>query len=208
MTDTIKSAQAAIAAMDASAPERIWLQVDTDGDNDDRSEPISRESWDELTWHYEPIGGQEVEYVRADLSIAAVREIKGEPVAWSRTRDICDDRGYPIGTDETEIRWQLDRPGDDWFPLYAHPMPSPAPKLPGAWQPIATAPRDTFVWFYVVPKTADETYCNTSGEPILSLSPPEVRRGIFNKSWNSLCKATHWHPDTTPSPPQDIDNAS
>ena len=58
----------AVAALDASAPERIWLQVDTDGDNDDRSEPIPRESWDELTWHYEPIGGQEVEYVRVDLA--------------------------------------------------------------------------------------------------------------------------------------------
>ena len=51
-----------------SAPERIWLQVDADGDAEDRSEPIMRESWGDMTWCAEEIGGQEVAYVRADLA--------------------------------------------------------------------------------------------------------------------------------------------
>jgi hypothetical protein len=50
-----------------SAPERIWLQVDPMGDEEDRSEPLKEENWIDLSWHYEPIGGQEVEYVRADF---------------------------------------------------------------------------------------------------------------------------------------------
>jgi hypothetical protein len=58
----------AVGAMDRSAPPKVWLQVDTLGDDDDRSEPIPREAWDEMSWHYEPIGGQEVVYIRADLA--------------------------------------------------------------------------------------------------------------------------------------------
>lgn len=50
-----------------SAPERIWLQVDADGDAEDRSEPIMRESWGDMTWCAEEIGGQEVAYVRSDI---------------------------------------------------------------------------------------------------------------------------------------------
>lgn len=50
-----------------SAPERIWLQVDTNGDETDRTEPLKSEDWFELTWHFEPIGGQEIEYIRADI---------------------------------------------------------------------------------------------------------------------------------------------
>lgn len=55
-----------------SAPERIWLQVDSAGDPDDRADPIMRESWSEMTWCAEQIGGQEIEYVRADLAARSV----------------------------------------------------------------------------------------------------------------------------------------
>jgi hypothetical protein len=51
-----------------SAPEKVWLQVDTDGDSEDRSQPIQRENWSDLTWCYESIGGQEVVYVREDIA--------------------------------------------------------------------------------------------------------------------------------------------
>lgn len=58
------------------APERIWLQVDTDGDENDRREPIKRENWGDLTWCYDSIGGQEVVYVRADLADAQLQSEK------------------------------------------------------------------------------------------------------------------------------------
>jgi hypothetical protein len=51
-----------------SLPQRIWLQVNTDGDPEDRSEPVSEANWGDLTWHHDSIGGQEVTYVREDLA--------------------------------------------------------------------------------------------------------------------------------------------
>ena len=51
--------------LDATAPAVIWLQLDTDGDNERRDE-----SWagrDGVTWCDESIGGLEIQYVRADL---------------------------------------------------------------------------------------------------------------------------------------------
>lgn len=59
-----------------TAPERIWLQVNTDaGTNEDGSVEGSEEAFpygEELTWHSGQIGGLEVEYVRADLVRAAL----------------------------------------------------------------------------------------------------------------------------------------
>ena len=52
--------------LDRTAPVRIWLQIDTSGDNDERDE-----SWpgaEHVTWQDEQIGGLEIEYVRADLA--------------------------------------------------------------------------------------------------------------------------------------------
>lgn len=77
----------AAGALDLSAPPRVWLQVDTDGDNDDRSEAIPEKAWIDLTWHYEYIGGQEVQYIRADLAHpqpqgAVVDDAQGEAAAW------------------------------------------------------------------------------------------------------------------------------
>ena len=57
-----------IGEMDRTAPPRVWLQVDTNGDPSDRSDPIPRDAWGELTWCYESIGGQEVVYVREDIA--------------------------------------------------------------------------------------------------------------------------------------------
>lgn len=57
--------------MDRTAPPKVWLQVNIDGDAEDRSEAIPQTSWMDLAWHYESLGGQEVEYIRADLAYTA-----------------------------------------------------------------------------------------------------------------------------------------
>lgn len=62
-----RQGEAVAGEMDRSAPPRVWLQVDTDGDETDRTEAIPEDSWERLTWHFEPLGWQEIEYVRADL---------------------------------------------------------------------------------------------------------------------------------------------
>lgn len=53
--------------LDRTAPEVIYLQVDTAGDNDDRSEPWTGHMDENVSWCAEPIGGLEIQYVRADL---------------------------------------------------------------------------------------------------------------------------------------------
>lgn len=68
MTDTLKL----VGPLDISAPERVWLQVDTDGDPEDRTQAMPRDCWMDLTWHYESIGGQEVVYIREDIARRAV----------------------------------------------------------------------------------------------------------------------------------------
>jgi hypothetical protein len=52
--------------LDKTAPVRVWLQIDTMGDNDDRDE-----EWpgsEHVTWQDESIGGLEIQYIRADLA--------------------------------------------------------------------------------------------------------------------------------------------
>jgi hypothetical protein len=69
------------------------------------------------------------------------------------------------------------------------------------WHSMSTAPTDREVWFWVVPKTAEETYVNTSGEPILSQATPHLFRGRRG-TWGSLLKATHWQEIHDPEPPR------
>jgi len=71
---TMTPAEVLVDNVTPNAPQRIWLQVDTNGDAEDRSEPLSAEHWDQLTWCAESIGGVEVEYVRVDLHAALVAE--------------------------------------------------------------------------------------------------------------------------------------
>lgn len=52
--------------LDRTAPARIFLQIDTDGSNARRDEPWA--SCYDVTWHEEPCGGLEIQYVRADLA--------------------------------------------------------------------------------------------------------------------------------------------
>lgn len=55
------------------------------------------------------------------------------------------------------------------------------------------------VFFWIVPKTADETYLDTSGRPIVSTHAPYLHRGQWG-SWGALSKATHWMPLPEPPP--------
>ena len=76
--------------MTETAPERIWLQIDPNGNADDRSEPCPDPSDVDLTWCWTQVGGQEVEYVRADLVRAAVRvddvllRVSDEDLRWCK----------------------------------------------------------------------------------------------------------------------------
>ncbi|MCW0370234.1 hypothetical protein [Xanthomonas sacchari] len=63
--------------LDRAAPARIWLQINTEGDNSEREE-----SWpghEHVTWQDEPIGGLEIQYVRADLALQAAPAAAGVP---------------------------------------------------------------------------------------------------------------------------------
>jgi hypothetical protein len=53
------------------APERIWLQVNPEGDASDTGYPADHEG---VTWCWHSIGGQEVEYVRADRAALSARK--------------------------------------------------------------------------------------------------------------------------------------
>ncbi len=67
------------------------------------------------------------------------------------------------------------------------------------WQPIATAPLNTEAFFWVVPKMANEAYCDTRGRPIVSLGSPRMMYGKFGW-WSSLEKALYWMPLPAPPP--------
>lgn len=54
--------------LDRTAPERIWLQIDTDDISGDRSEPWNESCTAHATWCAEPVGGLEIQYLRADLA--------------------------------------------------------------------------------------------------------------------------------------------
>lgn len=68
------------------------------------------------------------------------------------------------------------------------------------WQDITTAPRDGTALFWIVPKTAEESYCDTDGKPIVGVFRAYLKMGSYN-CWGALSKATHWMP--LPSPPVD-----
>ena len=70
------------------------------------------------------------------------------------------------------------------------------------WQPIETCNCSIHdeLFFWIVPKTADETYRDTSGNPIVATFSGYIHRGKL-RTWGGLSKATHWMP--LPSPPID-----
>lgn len=71
------------------------------------------------------------------------------------------------------------------------------------WRPIVeldVTRHDEEMDFWVRPKTAEESYCDTSGNPIFSTHAPRRHRGKYG-TWSSLEKATHWMP--LPPPPME-----
>jgi hypothetical protein len=62
---------------------------------------------------------------------------------------------------------------------------------PCVWQPIETAPRDREVLFWIVPLSPEETYTDTSGNPIVSNAPPHLLLCRYGR-WSSISKASHW----------------
>lgn len=69
-----------------------------------------------------------------------------------------------------------------------------------AWLPVETAPKDSDVFFWVVPKVdGDEgVFADTSGKPILSKGDGHRVEGKWGQ-WGCLYKPTHWMP--LPLPP-------
>ena len=61
------------------------------------------------------------------------------------------------------------------------------------WQPIETAPHGPACLFWVVPKSKEETWTDTSGRPITAHGEPYIVMGPYGQ-WGSLWKATHWMP--------------
>ena len=61
------------------------------------------------------------------------------------------------------------------------------------WHPIETAPRGPACLFWVVPKSAEETWTDTSGWPVTARGEPYIVMGPYG-DWDSLWKATHWMP--------------
>lgn len=86
---TLTAQRGEVAPLDASMPERIWLQLDTDANNDERDMPFAGDLAD-LSWCAEQIGGLEVEYVRADLATPPATQ---QPEAQAVARLVIVDRG-------------------------------------------------------------------------------------------------------------------
>lgn len=60
--------------LDRTAPERVWLQIDPAGNNEDREDEWPKVP-DGVSWCWHSIGGLEIQYVRADL----VRNLQARP---------------------------------------------------------------------------------------------------------------------------------
>ncbi|WP_127158448.1 hypothetical protein [Xanthomonas arboricola] len=75
----------ALGRLDREAPQRVWLQIDTAGDNSERDVPWPGS--EHVTWQDESIGGLEVEYVRADLAgqpdVVSGGDALDVPFAWT-----------------------------------------------------------------------------------------------------------------------------
>lgn len=158
--------------LDLEAPPRIWLQIDTAGDNDDRDDhwPGS----ENVTWQDESIGGLEIEYVRADLATQnpvgdAVRGL----VPWWRTR---------IGPVEHLLKRAPDiRVASGAILECADELESALAAQPCAgdgWLPIETAPRG-------------------GRELILLLTPSGFPQVAYSNTWwtsgfSVECKPTRW----------------
>lgn len=114
-------------------------------------------------------------YFGADGRICADSDFQSAEDTW-RTM-----LGWPTGVEISEAKAL-----GDWVKQIEMPSPSD-------WRPIETAPRDAKCLFWVVPRTANETWKDTSGNPILAKSKPHAELCAYG-GWGALMKATHWQP--------------
>lgn len=143
--------------------------------------------------------------VTAERRIAAelMRKIKpwlGEAQVASQShapREVrCRATGNPCGSDTWATGHECScGPCQAWLKAFRAPMAAPSPPRAQDWQPIETCPKDHRVrQFWIVPKTADESYTDTSGNPITGTFAPYLLRCGY-KGWSALSKATHWRDD-------------
>lgn len=71
------------------------------------------------------------------------------------------------------------------------------------WQPMTTAPKDREVFWWLRPKTAEETYRDTSGKPILAKTEPRVLYGLHGR-WSCLLVAEGWYDPAIPPLPTKV----
>lgn len=67
------------------------------------------------------------------------------------------------------------------------------------WQPIETAPKEREVFFWLVPKTEDESYTDTSGRAIVANCKPYWKFARYG-GWSSTMKAVLWREDLAAPP--------
>ncbi len=125
-------------------------------------------------------------------------------------QDICGCQRYGGGRQPCRVRLPR-RPISEWCPgcvaasaadaLSVREAAAQQERARRDWQPIETAPKGAELWFWVRPLTAEETYTDTSGRPILSTGKPHLHRGTRG-SWGSLFTATHWMLIDEPSAPR------
>ena len=70
------------------------------------------------------------------------------------------------------------------------------------WLPIATAPKHEECWFWIRPLTAEESFHDSSGNPIVAMVGPRKTFTVYGR-WSSLMTAVLWQPGPSdpPSPP-------
>jgi hypothetical protein len=185
---------------------------------------LRAEVWDTLDWIEAEY--QEARTIRAELirladenkrmrGIIETLDVEGHRCAEKAEAELAEMKqsfGLRWRADMRAIdHWRREHPGDtltwpDHADLCTWLMAELAAlRAKTQWQPIETAPRDGKAFFWIVPKTAEETFQDTSGNLILSKAPPHWELCYF-RGWNSLSKATHWMP--LPEPPaKDNDNA-
>jgi hypothetical protein len=93
--------------LDKTAPDRIWLQIDTGGDRDDREESWIAGMDDGVSWCADSIGGLEIQYVRADLASPQHASVVIDDAMILKTaRHLCQKSSYICNVNE-EDNWKL-----------------------------------------------------------------------------------------------------
>ncbi len=118
----------------------------------------------------------------------------GEPLAVTTEREVDIHSGavYSCEGCKGEVIFSAQTPDQ-----YSKQFAQPTRQAVETWRTdLHNAPKDCLWW--LVPKSADETYADRSGRAITSDHAPYLHRGAYG-SWSALSKATAYH--VLPSPP-------